>query len=77
MNILHRVSKDDLEAVVGEKIANNITLAKEGKMKVQEGGGRSLWKIVWVKFLSIRDADLSIRDAPIWLKILFWGRNFY
>jgi len=50
MNILHRVSKDDLEAVVGEKIANNITLAKEGKMKVQEGGGRSLWETLWVKY---------------------------
>lgn len=39
MNILHKISKDDLESVVGEKIAKNITLVKEGKMKVAEGGG--------------------------------------
>ena len=43
MNILHKISKDDLEAVVGEKIAKNITLVKEGKMKVTEGGGRCIW----------------------------------
>lgn len=38
MNVIHIVSKDDIEAVVGEKIANNIILAREGKFKVQEGG---------------------------------------
>ena len=68
MNILHRVSKDDLEAVVGEKIANNITLAKEGKMKVQEGGGRSIWKIVWVAcskthFISYRLCKIIYMEA--------------
>ncbi len=39
MNILHKLSKDDLEGVVGEKIANIITNAKDGKMKIEAGGG--------------------------------------
>lgn len=39
MTILHKVSKDDIEAVVGNKIANNIILAREGKMHIIEGGG--------------------------------------
>ena len=39
MNIIHKLSKDDIEAVVGEKVANNILLAREGKLKIQEGGG--------------------------------------
>ena len=39
MNILHKLSKDDLEAVVGEKIARNIVFAREGKMTIQAGGG--------------------------------------
>ena len=42
MNILHKLSFDDLEAVVGEKNARNIINAREGKMKVQEGGGRNI-----------------------------------
>ena len=42
MNILHKLSFDDLEAVVGEKNAKNIINAREGKMKVQEGGGRNI-----------------------------------
>ena len=39
MNIIHNLSKDDIEAVVGEKVANNITRARDGKMKIQAGGG--------------------------------------
>ena len=39
MTILHKVSKDDIEAVVGNKIANNIISAREGKMRILEGGG--------------------------------------
>lgn len=42
MNILHSLSFDDLEAVVGEKNARNIINARQGKMKVQEGGGRHI-----------------------------------
>ena len=39
MNIIHKLSKDDTEAVVGEKIANNIVNSREGKISRQEGGG--------------------------------------
>ena len=42
MNILHKLSFDDLEGIVGEKNAKNIINAREGKMKVQEGGGRNI-----------------------------------
>lgn len=45
MNILHKLSKDDIEAVVGEKIANNIVMAREGKMSIQAGGGGVYGKI--------------------------------
>ncbi len=39
MNILHKLSKDDIEAVVGEKVANHIVKAREGKMQIHSGGG--------------------------------------
>lgn len=39
MTILHKLSKDDIEQVVGEKIANNIILAREGKLGIEAGGG--------------------------------------
>lgn len=45
MNILHKLSFDDIEAVCGEKIANNITLAKEGKMEISAGGGGVYGKV--------------------------------
>lgn len=45
MTILHKISKDDIEAVVGSKIAQNIMLAREGKMHIQEGGGGVYGKI--------------------------------
>lgn len=45
MNILHKLSFDDLEAVIGEKNARNIINAREGKIKVQEGGGGVYGKI--------------------------------
>lgn len=44
MNILHKLSFDDLEAVVGEKLAKNIISAREGKMSITEGGGRNIWQ---------------------------------
>ena len=51
MNILHKLSKDDLEAVVGEKIADNIISAREGKMTIQAGGGGVYGQIkaCWIK----------------------------
>ena len=45
MNILHKLSYDDLEAVVGEKNAKNIINAREGKMHIQAGGGGIYGKI--------------------------------
>lgn len=39
MNILHKLSKDDIEAVVGEKIARSIEKARNGGYKVHSGGG--------------------------------------
>ena len=44
MNILHKLSKDDIEGVAGQKIANNIISSIEGNIKIAEGGGRSIWK---------------------------------
>ena len=45
MNILHKLSKDDIEAIVGEKIANNIVNARDGHMKVESGGGGNYGKV--------------------------------
>lgn len=45
MNILHKLSKDDIEAVVGEKIANYIVNAREGKMQIHSGGGGNYGKV--------------------------------
>ena len=45
MNILHKLSEDDIEAVVGEKNAKNIVNAREGKMRVEAGGGGNYGKV--------------------------------
>ena len=45
MNILHELSKDDLEGVVGEKIANIIINSREGNIKVQSGGGGNYGRV--------------------------------
>lgn len=45
MNILHRLSKDDLEAVVGEKIASHIEKARTGNCVVHAGGGGNYGRI--------------------------------
>ena len=39
MNILHKLSEDDIEAVVDEKIAKSIINARTGNVKIQAGGG--------------------------------------
>ena len=39
MNILHKLSKDDIEAVVGEKVASSIEKARNGGYQVHSGGG--------------------------------------
>ena len=46
MNILHKLSKDDIEAVVGKKIADSIDRARNGECKVQSGGGGNYGKVV-------------------------------
>ena len=45
MNILHKVSKDDIEAVTNKKIANTIILARQGKLAIQAGGGGVYGKV--------------------------------
>lgn len=45
MNILHKLSYDDIEAEFGEKIASSIVAAREGKMNITAGGGGVYGKI--------------------------------
>lgn len=45
MNILHKATRDDIEAVVGDKIANNIVNAREGNVRIEAGGGGNYGKI--------------------------------
>jgi len=45
MNILHKAGQDDIEAVVGEKMAKTIISAREGKLGIIEGGGGIYGKI--------------------------------
>ena len=46
MNILHKLSEDDIEAVVGKKVADAIERARTGNAKVQSGGGGNYGKII-------------------------------
>lgn len=45
MTILHKLSNDDIEAAVGDKIARNIISARDGKMSISEGGGGNYGKV--------------------------------
>lgn len=45
MNILHKLSKDDIEMVVGEKVANRIENARSGNAKIHSGGGGNYGKV--------------------------------
>ena len=45
MTILHGVTKDDIEAVVGTKIAEKIEQARTGQAKIQAGGGGNYGKV--------------------------------
>ena len=49
MNILHRLSFDDIDAVCGEKIATMIMQSREGKMEIQAGGGGVYGKLIGKK----------------------------
>ena len=45
MNILHKISYDDIEAVAGEKVAKNITDTILGKASIHSGGGGVYGKV--------------------------------
>ena len=45
MNILHKLSEDDIEAVTNSKIAHTIIMAREGNLGIQAGGGGVYGKI--------------------------------
>ena len=45
MNILHKLSKDDIEGVVGSKMANVIVNARQGNINIQSGGGGVYGKV--------------------------------
>ena len=45
MVILNKVSKDDIEAVVGEKLANIIEKARKGNLGISAGGGGTYGKV--------------------------------
>ncbi len=45
MNILHKLSEDDIEAIVGKKVASAIVNAREGKLQVHSGGGGNYGKV--------------------------------
>ncbi len=45
MTILHKLSNDDIESVVGSKVAENIISARDGKMHIVEGGGGVYGKV--------------------------------
>ena len=45
MTVLHKLSEDDIEAVVGSKIANIIVKARNGEVKIASGGGGNYGKI--------------------------------
>ena len=45
MIILHKVSYDDIEAVVGEKVAKEIIAVRDGKLTIHAGGGGVYGKV--------------------------------
>ena len=45
MDILHKATYDDIETVLGEKIAQEIISARNGAIKLQEGGGGIYGKV--------------------------------
>lgn len=45
MNILHKISPDDLESILGKKLTKNIVLARNGEAKIYSGGGGIYGKI--------------------------------
>lgn len=53
MNILHKLTQDDLEAVVGEKTAKIIVAARTGNVSISSRWWRSIWQInSWLVLIS-------------------------
>ncbi len=46
MNILHKATVDDIEAVVGKKVAENIFNSSKGNIAVHSGGGGVYGKVI-------------------------------
>jgi PHP family Zn ribbon phosphoesterase len=46
MNVLHHAKKQELADVVGEAIASNIILSRQGLLQLQAGGGGHYGKII-------------------------------
>ena len=45
MTILHKLSNDDIEAACGEKMAQSIINARDGKITINEGGGGNYGRV--------------------------------
>ena len=45
MTILHKLSRDDIEAVDGEKVADAVIASREGKLQIHAGGGGKYGKV--------------------------------
>ena len=45
MNILHKLSFDDIEAVVGTKLATIIDESRKGRLQIEAGGGGNYGKV--------------------------------
>src|SRR5690606_6878867 len=45
MNVLHRASEKELAAVVGEKVAQRIVMARTGHLRIVSGGGGKYGRI--------------------------------
>lgn len=45
MNILHEITQEELAAVVGKVLAEQIVLSREGRLSLVSGGGGTYGKI--------------------------------
>ncbi len=46
MTVLHRITDDDIESVVGEKLAKSIINARDGNYEISAGGGGNYGKLI-------------------------------
>ena len=45
MIVLNKITKDDLESVVGKKLADIIEISRKGEIKIKVGGGGEYGKL--------------------------------